>query len=210
MRSNEQRSRGFKSKLFGALGGALLLTVGAAGAAAVTDNLAPTVKYPQPCKKGAVCQTDNKDVTYYMDSSGEFKLEAVDRTIVTNMLKSQYSPTDLVIKYDSTPTFSGSAETDVVWQEGSKGVSDDAAGTTWCDDPVSGNRCDQQVIRIRGNGTYDPSITCHEMGHAVGLLHGNNAYPMLDREDARLGCMIAKGYNATLGSNNVSNINGNY
>ncbi|WKN18029.1 hypothetical protein NEH83_29905 [Streptomyces sp. JUS-F4] len=190
--------------------GATVIAVGAAAAAVVTDNMVPTISTPHLCTKGRVCQTDNKDVTYYMDSSGEFKLEAVDKSYVTAMLKGEYSPTDLVIKCDATPKFSGSAETDVVWQEGAKGLDDDAEGMAWCDDPVSGYKCDQQVIRIRGNGNYDPSITCHEMGHAVGLLHGGSAYPALPSEDSRLGCMIAHGYSSDLGSNNVSNINGTY
>ncbi|MER6596819.1 hypothetical protein [Streptomyces parvus] len=157
--------------------------MGAAAAAVVTDNMVPTISTPHRCVKGRVCQTDNKDATYCMDSSGEFKLEAVDKSYVTAMLKSEYSPTDLVIKCDATPKFSGSAETDVVWQ---------------------------QVIRIRGNGNCDPSITCHEMGHAAGLLHGGSAYPALPSEDSRLGCMIAHGYSGDLGSNIVSNINGTY
>ncbi|MET8538635.1 hypothetical protein ABZV67_45025 [Streptomyces sp. NPDC005065] len=143
-----------------------------------------------------------------MDSGGEYELESPDRLAVTTTMGNEFSPTDLVIQLDSSPVFSGSGETDIIYQEGSTNLSENVIGVTWCNDAVGdGIRCDQQYIRIRGNGTYDTSVACHETGHAVGLVHGDGANPRLGNEDSRLGCMIKDGWNNDLGSNNTGNIN---
>ncbi|BFO21021.1 hypothetical protein SHKM778_74090 [Streptomyces sp. KM77-8] len=81
---------------------------GSAGTdAAAIDNIVPTANYYVGCLRGeangTVCQTDNATLTYYMDSGGSDKLEARDKDIVRTMLADEYSPTDLVISYDSTP-----------------------------------------------------------------------------------------------------------
>ncbi|MBF8188532.1 hypothetical protein ITP53_22955 [Nonomuraea sp. K274] len=183
--------------------------------AEVTDNMFPTLHTSSFCVKGmhsTPCQTDNRDVSYYMDSSGEFMLETPDRTDVQNVMAGEYAPTDLVIAYDSTPTFSGGAETDIVYQEGSAGISDSADGMTWCDG-LGGDivDCDQQVVRIRGNGYYTYSLVCHETGHAVGLEHGNIASPQMSKTASALGCMkTPTGGTTTLGANNRDNINLTY
>jgi hypothetical protein len=181
-------------------------------AVAATDTIVPTLTYQNNCANAAVCQTDNADVYYYMDSSGEYELEDWDRSMVGTMWANEYSPTDLVRHYDSAPVFSGEGETDHIWQEGSTGLDSDALGMAWCDDPIgTTHECDQHYIRIRGNDTYDLSVTCHEMGHAVGLVHGNLAYPTRGMEDtAALGCMVKSTYEPDLGTNNVNGINSAY
>lgn len=182
--------------------------------AAVTNNLVPTANYSPYCNEpgivtnGTVCQTDNADVYYYMDSNGEYELEAEDKDVVRDMLSGQYAPTHLVIHYDSTPVFSGSGETDIIYQEGS--VSGSADGTTWCNDdsPSAYYECDQQYVRIQGAGSYTPGLSCHETGHAVGLLHGNLAAPKLSNDDNALGCMQTPvSFSEPLGDNNRDNIN---
>ncbi|WP_331763670.1 hypothetical protein [Streptomyces anthocyanicus] len=181
-------------------------------AAAATDTIVPTLTYQNNCANAAICQTDNADVYYYMDSDGEYELEAEDRSVVVTMFTNEYSPTDLVRHYDDAPVFSGEGETDHVWQEGSTGLDSDAVGMAWCNDPIgTTHECDQHYIRIRGNGYIDASVTCHEMGHAVGLVHGNLAYPTRGMEDhAALGCMVSSDYEANLGTNNVNGINSTY
>ncbi|MEU2726023.1 hypothetical protein [Streptomyces smyrnaeus] len=179
------------------------------------DNMTPTDGYPFACRQGmeggTLCKTDGPDVYYYMDSKDDFKLEAGDKDIVRKMLRNEYSPTDLAIHYESSPTFSGDNETDTIWQEGSSGLPSSAIGMTWCDDD-SGPffSCDQHYIRIRGNGVYDGSVTCHEMGHAVGLTHGSDAWPKINDEDPLLACMIRQGWNDNLGSSNTKQINDGY
>lgn len=199
-----------------------MVATGAAWAGSVTDNIVPILAGPGNTERctndpdggdGSVnCLTDNEIVYYYMDSNGEYELESPDRSAVTGALRNEYSPTQLVIHYDSSPKFSGSGETDIIYQEGSTNLDSGTVGVTWCNDAAGtySYECDQQYIRIRGNGAYDLSVACHESGHAVGLTHGRDAYPSLDNEDPRLGCMIATGYEENLGSNNVANINSVY
>ncbi|MQS37714.1 hypothetical protein FFZ77_19395 [Streptomyces katsurahamanus] len=162
------------------------------------------------------CLTDNADVYYYMDSVGAFELESPDRAAVSSTMSNEYAPTNLAIHYDSTPVFSGSGETDIIYQEGSKNLSENSIGVTWCEDGGEGSgryalwECDQQYIRIRGNGTYDTSVACHETGHAVGLTHGMDAIPVKGNNEPRLGCMVTSDWNNNLGSSNVANINSVY
>jgi hypothetical protein len=66
---------------------------------------------------------DNRDVYFYMDSHGEYMLEDVDRRTVNAAIDGEYRPTDLAFHYDYTPVFRGSGETDIVYQEGSTGLS---------------------------------------------------------------------------------------
>lgn len=196
------------------LGCGLAGSIGGTAFADSTDNLVPTGSYHAPCTKGGagygpVCLTDNSKVYYYMDSGGAGELESVDRQIVSSMLSAQYSPTHLQIHYDSTPVFSGSGETDIVYQEGD--LPSPYIGYTWCDDPVATYVCDQTVVRMQGAGTISPGLSCHETGHAVGLTHGSEAYPRRDNNASVLGCMQGDyAYYQDLGANQVRNINSYY
>ncbi|MEV4946342.1 hypothetical protein [Streptomyces sp. NPDC053755] len=199
---------------------AVALTVGiGAGVAwaATTDNIHPTANNTGTCHNdpdggdGQIsCRTDNAAVSYYMDSGGEYELESPDRTAVQSTMSNDYGPTDLTISYDSSPVFSGDAETDIVYQEGSTNLSDSSDGVTWCNDAVDGSSygCDQQYIRIRGAGYYSRGLSCHETGHAIGLVHGQQASPRLTNTNTALGCMVTPvGDGVGLGANNRDNIN---
>lgn len=146
---------------------------------------------------------------FYMDSAGTDSLEAADKNMVNQVIDGEYRPTALAFHYDSNPTFSGSGETDWYYQE--QGVSGDAQGQTVCNDPISYTyRCDQHYITIEP-GWWTHGLTCHESGHAAGLVHGNLAYPVVDLQDPILGCMRkVTTYNMTLGQNQVNQINANY
>lgn len=200
-----------------AIGLAPVLVVAGVAWAAATDNMFPTSHTGGTCwtgmNTGYPCQTDDKEVYFYMDSNGEYELEGVDRTTVNNAIDGEYRPTDLAFHYDSSPVFEGSGETDIIYQEGSTGLSDSAAGTTWCNAKGGdGKDCDQQYIRIRGNGYYTYARVCHETGHAVGLQHGDNASPQLNKHtDTRLGCLLTPSDgHPDLGANNRENINATY
>lgn len=193
---------------------AIALVAPCAVAAAGTDNIVPTGNYLKECKNGrylsaVVCQTDNRNVTYYMDSHGDFKLESEDRAVVRRVLKTQYSPTDLAVSYDSTPKFTGPGETDIVYQEGSSSARFD--GYAWCDDSSAPGTyaCDQSIVRIEGYGKYlNDGLVCHETGHSVGLTHGSEAYVRYADNNPALGCMQTPVWTGTkLGSNQITNIN---
>lgn len=88
-------------------------------------------------------------------------------------------------------------------------------GMYWCNDAVDNYlySCDQGYVRITTNTSYHRrALACHETGHAVGLLHGGNADPIVSSTDSRLGCMRtpfdADSY--TLGPHNVAQINETY
>ncbi|WP_219926815.1 hypothetical protein [Glycomyces artemisiae] len=196
---------------------AVAVTAGAAWAA-FTDNMYPTPYANLACvDEGSTpngylsCQTDNATLTYYMDSGGSNMLETVDRNRVNYVMEHVFEPTDLTVSLDSTPSFSGSAETDIVYEESGIGVPSGASGVTFCNDAADHLRCDQQYIRILGGGHYANGLICHETGHAVGLLHGDQASPVTSRRDERLGCMedpVSDG--EVLQDNNIDNINGTY
>jgi hypothetical protein len=197
---------------------AAVAMTGGIALAAVTDNLTPTGNYPWHCTTGTadnpgrVCQTDNVNVYYYFDCCGTNALEAEDRDVINDMLYHEYKPTDLAFGYDSTPAFSGTGQTDIVYEEAT--VTGSAEGITWCNAEVAGGAyydCDQQFVRMEGGGTISYGLSCHETGHAVGLLHGYESYPRLSNTDSRLGCMMTPvDAFETLGSNNIDQINANY
>ena len=204
--SQDARRAFVPSALVGALIG-LLLMAGTAWAHHI-DSMVP-VPGAGPGNQTSNKQTDNAAVYYYMDSNGAYELETVDKNTVNNMLDAEYRPTVLAFHYDSTPVFSGGAETDTIWQEGAVSGSDE--GTTWCDNPVGLYACDQHYIRIEGAGTYTKGLTCHEMGHAVGLVHGLNAAPSVPNQDASLRCMRKTvAASDILGTHNRSEINETY
>lgn len=189
-------------------------------AAPVTDNLVPIFSGPgsKHCDNDpeggdgkVTCKTDNATVTWYMDSGGTYELEEPDRVAVRAAMNNEFEPTHLDTVYDTTPTFSGTAETDIVYQEGSDKLDDAVDGVTWCENAVDSSttdwRCDQQYVRIRGNGHYTPGLVCHETGHAIGLVHGPSGNPSLPKGDNRLGCMTDPVETSDLGSNNTQNIN---
>jgi hypothetical protein len=187
--------------------------------AVVVDNLVPNPNYLYQCHDGGgtidsstntVCQTDNSTVTYAYDVDDPYKLEAVDRQVVTQMIGDEYQQTHLRFVHDTSPTFSGSAETDIFYQEGTVPGSDE--GIAYCNDdsPSPIYECDQHYVRIEP-GNYDLGLSCHETGHTVGLLHGAQSYPTTGNNDSVLGCMQkAPGDNARLGANQRENINDEY
>ncbi|PRY55998.1 hypothetical protein [Glycomyces artemisiae] len=185
--------------------------------AAYTDNMYPTQYEQSGCfsesgPDGQVsCQTDNATLTYYMDGAGTNMLETEDRNVVISVMNTVYGPTDFSVSLDTSPEFSGSAETDIVYEESAVGMSESADGVTFCNNAASTLKCDQQYIRIRGGGHYVKGLTCHETGHAVGLLHGNKSSPMRSNTDEQLGCMETPTSDEEgLQANNIENINATY
>ena len=105
--------------------------------------------------------------------------------------------------------YSGSAETDIIYQANGSRIPSGAEGFTWCDNAASYFQCDQHYIAFRSSSP-DPGLAYHQTGHAVGLTHGSNASPVLSNTDTRLGCMTTPVLNRWLGSNNAEGINATY
>lgn len=189
------------------LGGVQLAT---AASAFAYDNMYPTSNYGPICLDGGpgdpFCQTDNAGVTYFAESS----IGTIGRGNIIDNATGQLDPTDLNTEYDPYPSYSGSAETDIIYQS-SYDIPDDLLGLTWCNDAVNTEDCDQAYVRVlAGNPSH--ALICHETGHAVGLTHGDDASPKVDPETTTsLGCMRNPlTTDQTLGSHNVSEINATY
>ena len=194
-----------------------------AQAAPSYDGIVPTRNLDRACltvsgpDNGIPCQTDNADVYWYADSNDPGELEANDQDAVRSMLANQYSPTHLAIHYDSTPVFDGTAQTDIVYQEAEAALPIPSGyyGFMWCNTQAPAYyECDQAYIRIQSPDGYridGGSIGCHETGHAVGLVHGSDAYPAVSDGSSAVGCMNNADQNPPdLGANNVYFINATY
>lgn len=184
----------------------------APSASALTDTLFRTTNTWWNCKDTTIssaypCRTDNSTLTVHRQNT----IVGNGRTNIAYTLNHSYDATDLNVVYQGNPVYSGSAETDLIYQAGSGGLSAGTLGIYWCNDAVSLNQCDQGYIRFRKS---QPSkhLACHETGHGVGLLHGNNTTPMLSKTNTKLGCMVTPVNQTILNPRqlNIANINGNY
>lgn len=190
------------------------LVLGGVALGAVTDNMYKTDNYNPDCQDGGVgdtfCQTDNDYVTAHRQSS----LSSTGNQNIYDTLIGSYDTTDLEVHFDSTPEYSGSAETDIIYQQSSS-LPGSLIGIAWCNDAVGTGptalKCDQHYVRFKSSSP-DRALACHETGHAVGLTHGDDADPRLSDNDSRLGCMIRPhdADNKYLLDNNTDNINSTY
>ncbi|MEU9133065.1 hypothetical protein AB0D08_34035 [Kitasatospora sp. NPDC048540] len=176
------------------------------------DNMYPTGNYAPVCHDGSrsqghFCQTDNATLTVYREGS----LTAAQKATIKSALSEYYSPTDLSVTIQSRGVYTGSSETDIIYQAGD--LPQNVVGMTWCDDAVDPWKCDQHYVRFNSSaaevGPINKSDVCHETGHAVGLTHGNNASPAVGKNDKIVGCMTDDD-NYFLGANNRTNINATY
>lgn len=178
------------------------------------DNLVPTHTYAPLCiaqtinTASRVCQTDNGAVSVYIQGTVTNNMESRIRDSLDN----SYDPTQsLTVTCASPPVYSGAGETDIIYQQGAL-PSATAAGIYGCDDDVDNSlhSCDQGYVRFITNDVYGRRLlACHETGHAVGLTHGDAAYPITANSSTKLGCMRAPfdPSQYLLGSNNVDQIN---
>lgn len=194
-----------------ALAGAIVIVAASALTVWAADNLVPTQTYSPTCTAGGdtdgvLCKTDGSYWTYFRQDS----LEYGDKARAADVLRDEYNPTDLVVAEDTTPTYSGTSETDLIFKE--SGVPGTADGITWCNDPISEYQCDQHYVDIQPDLYSSRGLICHEAGHAVGLTHGAQAYGVQSQTDPALGCMRTPigPTQDNLGSQQVTNINANY
>lgn len=159
------------------------------------DLITPTANYAHLCAPGPggkTCQNDNAHVTFHVKTTTNRALEPVDVAVVKPVMFQEYGPGALVVRHRDTLVETGQAETDIVFEEGKSAIPEGYDGIAFCDDAVDGFsfRCDQHYVRIRGGGKYTPGLTCHEAGHAIGILHPEFASPEVTGglSTALLGC----------------------
>lgn len=176
--------------------------------ARVSDSMYPTPNTWWSCTSGATpgCRTDNSQVTYFAEPS----LTSTSRQNISSVLNNQFEPTDLSMIWQNPPAYTGSAETDIIFQM--YDLPDNALGRTHCDDAISSELCDQQYVVFDNNSSNSgssPHVACHEIGHGVGLQHGNRAYAETTNGDTELRCMVTPAVQSitTLGVHNVDQIN---
>ncbi|CCH73116.1 exported hypothetical protein [Nostocoides australiense Ben110] len=190
---------------------------------APVDNLFPHVTLDIPCfdqdpgGDNFPCQTDSAGLVYYIQSSVDIgdSTQLGTRRVVKTMTE-QFDPTHLVVTRTSNPTYTGTGITDIIFQKSSVGFEGSTIGFTWCDDALDGYRCDQQYVRFKHDPNVffpDRALICHEAGHAVGLLHGNDSYPFTSNTSTSVnGCMVTP-HNSTvnwLRSTSIYNITGEW
>lgn len=174
------------------------------------DSMFKTANTSWNCTDGGLtpgngfCQTDNSTLTWH----AEFSLGTTGRSNIANRMNTEFAATDLSVSFHGTPVYTGGAETDIIFQQGTAGVSQD--GVAWCNDSVGSLLCDQHYVRFR---SADPSrsLACHEAGHAVGLTHGAQADPVQSQTVASFGCMkTPTGGTEVLTATLTSQINATY
>lgn len=193
-----------------------LLPVGIAGIVVGTaiavayDGIYPTAIANWTCQdngnsspSGGFCLTDNSTLTVYVESSISWSGEST----ISGVLSSDFAPTDFSVTEESSGTYSGGSETDIIYQYRTD-LPVGVAGVAWCDDAVSSIECDQHYVAFDNSSPQAP-LVCHETGHAVGLTHGDQAYPTQPVTNTDLGCM-GQSVVTTLGSYNQGQINATY
>lgn len=211
------------------------------------DTITPSKNYynGQTCVNGYICKQSGTYTTVY---TGEVQANIANAQVHAT-LDLTYDATKLNIDYTGINA-TGPEWTDIVYYEDGDGggawqAPSSSGGQAYCLKRVSLYACDMAVVIIDVPGwcqTYHAwtgrycsndtevvrSLTCHETGHAVGLLHGSETTPKISRDNGpRLGCMADMmwypaetgiGFNYAipghhpfqLGSNQAAQINSNY
>ncbi|MEV6105107.1 hypothetical protein AB0M28_10380 [Streptomyces sp. NPDC051940] len=167
---------------------------------------------------GLYCRTDNGYLTFAIEPG----MTTAGDNDVREVLRDQFGPTDLE-RHEQTGSdveYSGSTETDIIYDWADPALPAGTFGITWCNDASSSTECDQEYISFDNMGGSEANpwkgVVCHETGHAVGLTHGHEAAPRQSQTDGDLGCMRTEGTVdqiiswTALGSHNATQINATY
>lgn len=210
--------------------GALSCVDTVAMAANDPDNIVPT-RTIGPCQQGGAlesdfhqpCQTDNASVSWWLEASIEGPNPTTSpndtkaETEINAVMNGSFQNTILHTFYDTSPVFSGSGQTDVIYRSNPADFQDSRRnyiGYTWCQDEYTGTAgnyydCDQAYINLLNRNSVTRALACHETGHSVGLTHGSDATPYTADDANVMYCMETPIDNNRdiLGPNNVANIN---
>lgn len=172
--------------------------------------MVPTATYDVLCSSsapytGPQCQTDNETLTVFRGST----LSAAASSNITTALNSWYDVTTLNVVYEVSQVTTGTSQTDITY--GINGsVPPPSQGYTYCAAAVSGYKCNRQVIHFINNTVINKGLACHETGHAVGMVHGQQNAPKLNDDDDRLQCMRTPTFDVGNGDWNRHQINNTY
>jgi hypothetical protein len=116
------------------------------------DNMRPTENFSGSCFDGSstwtdgdtICQTDNRDVTAWV-AAAEF--DDPGEGAIWDTLFDSWTTTALNVRQVTSPSYSGSSETDIIYRGGQAWVPQD--GITWCDD--ADQTCDATSTTSRSN-----------------------------------------------------------
>jgi hypothetical protein len=190
------------------------------------DNMYPTEYYTGSyCYQSNACQADNWISTVYFEDSysNGAAFQARDRM-------AHYSAvTDISFSEVASAIYSanGNGETDVIVRN--RVLSGATVGRVFCEDydDLFGVACDQHYMDLDDpqfgtiSNTIKKRVTCHELGHTVGLKHGSESEDTSSgssqpgsNSDPALACMITPSNhsNATnfVGAHNKHMINSTY
>lgn len=169
------------------------------------DNMFKTANRDYNCNSGgSFCQTDNATLTVFLQGNLESGAN------IRWTLNESWNTTDLNVTYHSSPSYSGTSETDIIYQHNPDRVPAGADGVAWCDGVGSNfNECDQHYVAFR-SGSPSRGLACHETGHAVGLTHGADASPRVSQTNSNLQCMTTPVQTIYVGAHNVAQVNATY
>lgn len=136
----------------------------------------------------AFCKQDSVVVSVFIERGGPGELTEDGSSIIWGQLLSQFDPTDLIIVWDSTPNYTGSLRTDIIYRRDTN-LPTGVDGAAWCVSERDTVDCDQHVAVFRDE-TPSWAIACHESGHAMGLTHGTETSPSASNTDIDLQCMM--------------------
>jgi len=186
---------------------ALIVSPTAALAHHGPNNMFPTSHTASFCYDGTFggsntfCRTDNATLTTWVQSS------ITDASGINATLNSTYNTTDLNVVHVSSPVYSGEAETDIIYQQGS--LSGTFIGYAWCNDAQGYLTCDQAYARFLSHAP-GRAVACHETGHDVGLTHPTEADPRSSSSDPAYACMTNSSNSIYLGAHNTYIVNAYY
>ena len=157
---------------------------------------------------GPVCRQQNPAVSYWVSPSA---FSSGEKSNISSTLFSQYGPlTDLSFSQDSSWNITGPDRTDIVYWRSAMDSS--FAAYTYCARGPTGTTCDQIYVTANTNTSFSEPLACHETGHAVGEVHGNQAWRVnnpsvpIDNWDPILGCLKQPVDQIYLSNTQINNI----
>jgi hypothetical protein len=156
---------------------------------------------------GPVCRQQNPQVSYYVSLPA---FSASEEAGIDSTVHSQYGPrTDLSFTLTGWVT-SGPDPTDLVYWR--SGMASNFAAYTYCARGATGTTCDQIYVTANTNTNFFEPYACHETGHGVGEVHGNEAWRVnnpgvpIDNWDPLLGCLKQPVDQIVLSNTQINNI----